>query len=105
MESGEVTDRQLAPSKAVCSQGASQTPPSQGSPLFTKEKEELFRKRYEENYDIRDPEYVKKNTVDVSPSETSSLSSAKQGSVDSSKVLSDILVLPEAKVSKRASSC
>ena len=85
---GEVTDRQLAPSKAVCSQGASQTPQSQGSPLFTKEKEELFRKRYGENCDIRDPEYIAwlkihHPEVDVSPSETSSLSSAKQGSVDS----------------------
>ena len=37
----------------------------------------------------------------MSPSETSSLLSVKQGSVDSSKVLSDILVLPEAKVSKK----
>ncbi len=43
--------------------------------------------------------------VDLSPAETSLLSSAKQGSVDSSKTLSDI---PEAKVSKetkRASVC
>ena len=36
---GEITDRQLAPSKAVCSQGECQIPQSQGSPLFTKEKE------------------------------------------------------------------
>lgn len=35
------------------------------------------------------------------PLETSSLSSMKQGSIDSPEVLSDILVLPEAKVSKK----
>ena len=47
---GEVTDRQLAPSKAVCSRDVTPNPP-----LFSKEKEELFRKRYEEKYDIPDP--------------------------------------------------
>ena len=83
----------------------SQTPQSQGSPLFTKEKE-LFQKRYEENYDIRDPEYVAwlkihHPDVDVSPPETLSLSSAKQGSVNLSYVLSDIFVLLEAKVLKK----
>lgn len=52
---GEVSDRQLGPSKAVGSQGECQTP---GSPLFTKEKEHLFQERYEENYDIQDPECI-----------------------------------------------
>ena len=50
---GEVTDRQLAPSKAVCPRDVTPNPP-----LFSKEKEELFQKRYEESYDILDPEYV-----------------------------------------------
>ena len=104
---GEISDRQLAPSKAVGSKGdhECQTP---GSPLFTKEKEELFQKRYEEKYDIQDPEYIAwlkihHPEVNLSPSDTSSLSSAKQDSIDSSQVLSDILVLPhaEATVSKK----
>ena len=87
MNPGEISDRQLAPSKATGSQGECQTP---GSPLFTKEKE-LFQRHHEENYDIKDPEYIAwlkthHADVDLSPAETSSLSSAKQGSVDSSQV-------------------
>ena len=98
---GEVTDRQLAPSKAVCSRDVTPNPP-----LFSKEKEELFRKRYEEKYDIPDPEYVawlrlNHPDAEVSPSEASSLSSGKQGSVDSSKVLAEVLVLPEPRAPKR----
>ena len=43
---GEVTDQQLAPSKAVCSQSvASNTDP----PMFSKEKEALYQRRFEEN--------------------------------------------------------
>lgn len=102
---GEVNDRQLAPSKAVCPRAVTSQP--QETPVFTKEKEELFKKRYEENFDIPDPEYVvwlKLNHPDaeVSSLETSSVSSSvKASSTDSSKVLSDVLVLPEPKSSNK----
>ena len=39
--------------------------------------------------------------AEVSPSEVSSLSSGKQGSINSSKVLAEVLVLPEPKASKK----
>ena len=75
-------------------------------PFFSKEKEELFQKRYEEKYDIPDPEYVawlrlNHPDAEVSPSEASSLSSGKQGSIDTAKVLAEVLVLPEPKAPKK----
>ena len=59
---GEVSDCQLAPSKALCSQPqscntTSDSPP--GSPLFSSEHVALYEKRYEEKYNLLDdPGYV-----------------------------------------------
>ena len=65
---GEVTDRQIAPSKAFRHQTSEPSMQSEepvaeptsnpSSPLFSPEKEALFRKRYEEHYDIDDPGYI-----------------------------------------------
>ena len=46
---GEISDCMLAPSKSVCKAAS--------KPLFSQEKLELFEKRYEEGYDMPDPEY------------------------------------------------
>jgi len=96
---GEVTDRQLAPSKAVCSQAAVT---NSDPPVFSKEKEALYQRRFEEKYDIKDPEYlawVKLNHPEVNTSSTegSSVSGSRNSSAKSSDVLSDILLLPEPK--------
>ena len=59
---GEVSDRQLVPSKALCSlpqscNTTSDSPP--GSPLFSSEQVALYEKRCEEKYDLLDdPGYV-----------------------------------------------
>ena len=70
---GEVTDRQLGPSKVFCQQDTEMVASSEpsppvdgsveadvpyGSPFFSKEKEALFQKRYEEGYDLLGAEYV-----------------------------------------------
>ena len=64
---GEVTDRHIAPSTALCVQTKTLDPacdsnpdePIQDSPLFSLELKELYKKRYEEKYDIvDDPEYI-----------------------------------------------
>ena len=100
---GEVSDCQLAPSKAVCPQPqscstTSDSPP--GSPLFSSEQVALYEKRYEEKYDILDdPSYVAWLKIyhpdhKISPSPSSYISSGKKSSKDA---LSEILVLPEPK--------
>ena len=100
---GEVSDRQLAPSKALCSQPqscntTSDLPP--GSPLFSSEHVALYEKRYEEKYDLLDdPGYVAWLKIyhpdqKISPSPSSSILSGQKSSKD---VLSKILVLPEPK--------
>ena len=65
-------------------------------PLFSPENELLFRRRYEENYNVGDPEYIAwlrinhpEFNVSGSFSETSSSHSSSTG-----QALSDILVLP-----------
>ena len=64
---GEVTDRQLAPSKAfrhqspqLEHQGTDSEDPlsNSSSSIFSPEEEALYRKRYEEQYDLDDPSYV-----------------------------------------------
>ena len=56
----EISDRQLAPSKAVTkhreTEAAADTTPA--SSLFSLEKEELYKKRYEEGYNVNDPDYI-----------------------------------------------
>lgn len=104
---GQVTDRQLAPSKALCPPPEkTETTSTPGSPLFSPEQEALYQRRYEEHYDIQDPSYITwlkiNHPKDVtSPIETSSsLSSGKRDSIKSSSsdVLSEVLVLPEPQV-------
>lgn len=114
---GEVTDRQLAPSKAVGKQHnvasdssdcrPEEVAPSNFSPpLFSAEKESLYRKRFEEGYNVSDPEYIAWLRInhpefDVSGtfSDSSSLASSKKhsscASDKQSSDLSDILVLPK----------
>ena len=56
---GEVSDRQLAPSKADCPQKVPNTEePLSGGPPFTSEQQSLYKPRYEEGYDLRDGGYV-----------------------------------------------
>ena len=101
----EVTDRQLAPSKALCPQPQpedTKAAPTPGSPLFSPEQEAMYQRRYEERYDISDPSYIawlkiyhpEAEVSGTSSIDTSSLSSGKQGS-NSSDILSEVLVLPE----------
>ena len=63
----EVTDRHIAPAttlhvetKVQDSTCVSKTDKSapEGSPLFTPEQGALYQKRYEEQYDVDDPEYI-----------------------------------------------
>ena len=100
---GEVSDRQLAPSKALCSQPqscntTSDSPP--GSPLFSSEQVPLYEKHYEKKYDLLDDRgYVALLKIyhpdkKISPSPSSSISSGQKPSKD---VLSKILLLPEPK--------
>ena len=100
----EVTDRQLAPSKALCPQPQpedTKAAPTPGSPLFSPEQEAMYQRRYEERYDISDPSYIAwlkiyhpEAEVSGTSSIDTSLSSGKQGS-NSSDILSELLVLPE----------
>ena len=104
---GEVTDRQLATSKGFCpkSTASSSNTGKVETPLFLKEQETLYKRRFEEKYDvINDPDYlawVKINhpELDVSSAEVSSSVSSDHPhstiSTKSSDVLSQILVLPE----------
>ena len=117
---GEVTDRQLAPSKVFChptsepsmesKEPVAEPTSNPSSPLFSPETETLYRKRYEEHYDIDDPGYlawlkINHPEADVSGGTLSSSSLAScskcgsQGSTgckapSSSEVLSEVLVLP-----------
>ena len=86
----EVSDRQTAPSKTFCQQnckiGTALT--ESENPLFSPEKEALFRKRYREGYDIVNPEYnawLRINHPEVSSVNDSTSSSLKtHGSKESS---------------------
>lgn len=121
---GEVSDRQLGPSRVyhcptsneketdqtiVKSAECEPLLSSSGSPLFSTEKEALFSKRYEEHYDLGDPEYlawlklthpddinVSVSISDTSSSNTHCSSTVSKASTASGTDLSDILVLPKA---------
>ena len=115
----EITDRQIAPSKAIHYQTAAKKVDADGvtvnsnSPLFSPEKEALYRKRYEEGYDVDDPGYIAwlkiNHPADVSSSCTGSSSSSVVTASQSSKtglrsssstksssadVLAEVLILP-----------
>ena len=102
----EVTDRQTMPSKAVCHKMAeidssqqdvaSVTDSNSSSPLFPPEKEELYKKRFEEGYDVRDPDYIAWVKINHPTADICSMYAA--GSLSSSLTdLSEILVLPKPK--------
>ena len=123
---GAVDDRCMAPSKAFVKnrESAAITVPNTdtctnsvpSSPVFTKEQEELFIKRFEECFDIADPSYVAwlkinhpevalsvagtSTTTCTSSQPTSASSVDKQPAGDTSKansasdILSEVLVLP-----------
>ena len=124
---GEVSDRQLAPSKAVRSQNDqpsvsststlvpqsdsslnaspdSQAPWSQSStdssPIFTEEHTKLFEKRFEEGYDLQDEEYSAWVRIYHSEKASPSPSVVSSGSMKSSlDVVKEILTLPKPKPS------
>ena len=61
LNAGEVTDRQLALSKAFCLTSIASNPGKDKASklcLFSKEQEALYQRRYEEKYDIKDPDYL-----------------------------------------------
>lgn len=122
---GAIPDQKIAPSKAlqIPSDEVTTNGTSEELTVFSPEKETLFKKRYEEKYDLKDPEYVcwlRINHPDSAPSVTSScnLDSSKSDSStisvsdsskasDSSKIsgsLSEVLIYPapqKKKSSKR----
>ena len=125
---GEVRDRQLAPSKALQPQKPSQVgsesekikqlesssdSPVAGNELFTPEEEVLYKRRYDEGYDLADPGYMawlKINHPELSSaygncstSDTSTSNSAEVATcrAKSPDVLSQLLVLPEPRKATR----
>lgn len=117
----EVTDRQVAPSKPYQQQskqssqvvGSVSESPTSSSTLFSPDKVELYKKRYEEGYNVGDPDYVAWLKINypteicsnATKSSVSSISGAllkeDRGSSDSGKsklasgdALSEILVFP-----------
>lgn len=130
-----VDDRCIAPSKVFQPQTTSNPPPALESPsgpsqatsgnnedcsdtessahsseveLFTAEQEQLFNKRFEEGYDLKDPNYIawlKINHADrclsVDRDRHLSVSSTAGLSGSLSSDLSDVLVLPSAESSKK----
>ena len=102
----EITDRQIAPSKAVrYKTGAADDVPT--SPLFSPEKEDLYKKRYEEGYNVDDPDYIAWLKINHPMSVSSIYSGSSSSSVivstgfqspssrkSSAGVLADVLVLP-----------
>ena len=125
---GEVSDRQLAPSKAIHPQRPSQVgsesekakqaesssdSPVAGNQLFTPEEEVLYKRRYNEGYDLADPGYMawlkinhpelssasgNFSTSTVSTSNSAEIATCRSKSPD---VLSQLLVLPEPRKTTR----
>ena len=106
-----VEDRQTDPSKAFRQDKPlpdNEQPSDPGSPLFTSEQETLYARRFEEEYDLKDPAYVawlKINHPDVpvsiTGSDDKSTSHSSSPTACSSDVLSEVLSLPRPKSPKR----
>lgn len=100
---GEISDRQIAPSKAITPQPTSPQAIC-GSPLFSIEQQELYEKRHQEGCDINDPDYMAwlkinhpcsiSSTHGACSESLSSCASATKQSSESS-ILDDILSLPK----------
>ena len=56
----EISDGQIGPSKVVCCHARADTDADDitTSPLVTPEKEDLYKERYEEEYNVDDPDYI-----------------------------------------------
>ena len=54
----EVTDRQIAPSKPFQQSPTESSQDGSEDPFFSLDKVELYKKRYEEGYDLDDPSYT-----------------------------------------------
>lgn len=106
----EITDHQLAPSKAFRTRTGEKTGDTDvtTSTLFTPGKEEIYKKHYEEGYDIFDPDYIAWLKINHPTSVSSACSGSSSSATDSSSFqvlsstsaasqsLADILVLPRA---------
>ena len=111
---GEVSDRQLAPSKAL-------TKPTPPVPTFSPEQIALFEVRYAEGYDVQDATYLAwKSIYYPSPESVSSAATSTSASITSSvsvsasaittlspkslpsseEVLDELLVLPQPQPAK-----
>ena len=88
----EVTDRQVAPSKlfkqqsTVSNSTASENPTD--DPLFSLDKVELYKKRYEEGYDLDNPDYLAWLKINY-PTEVSSTTTKSSSSLVSGEYLKD----------------
>ena len=114
---GEVSDQQLAPSKAVTSflqpeclskpeisrseataslQGSTSTQCSSNSSskLFTLEQLKLFQHRFEEGYDLKDPEYITWLKIHHPKIGSPPVSSSEFSKSKSSSSIKERLVLP-----------
>jgi len=63
--------------------------------MFSKEKEALYQKSFEENYDLKDPDYIA--WIKIYHPEVNTSITCQHSSAKSSEVLSQILVFPEPK--------
>ena len=103
---GQISDRQMAPANGV-TPVQTLTPEEAGTPpdesavsLFSPEEETLYKKRYEEGYDVNDPAYmawlrINYPTSVTSASTASSSSKCLSSKTSSSTSIEDILVLPK----------
>ena len=58
MNPGEISYRQLAPSRAIIPAATTTVPPSPDNELFTREQQSFYKHRFEEGYDLPDPDYL-----------------------------------------------
>ena len=118
---GEISDRQLAPSRVFV-----KSKPVSNLDEITPEQEKLYQKRHEEGYDLEDPKYsrwLKAKYLCTSDDHNEKISESAQdsstpsvvstcapdsdhaslttSSVSTSDVLSDLLTLPQPKVTKK----
>lgn len=99
---GEVGDRALNPSKGITPVPVEEA--KEDSPPFSPEKIELFEKRFEEGYDVDDPEYRVWLKLYRTESVTSSGCLKSSSSSGTSPVFSEILSLPKPPERKKKSS-
>ena len=110
---GEVTDRQIAPSTLFCTAGSDKLPVAK--PDIISERDSLYRKRYDEGYDLDDEDYlrwIRENELELPTKHSSEISSSSSKEVLSHTVetssvcsthcggstgssLSEILVVPK----------